>query len=190
MEPLLQQIRQCNACAIKLKHECKPIIQASENSKVLIAGQAPGRIAHETGIAFNDASGQRLRDWLGVSESEFYDSNNFAILPMSFCYPGSGKSGDLAPLKECSLKWREQLMQSLTQVQLTIIIGRYAKQYHLGNNRQSLTEVVSMGFDSELRRFVLPHPSPRNNIWLSKHPWFGLQVLPQLKVQVSKVLSQ
>jgi uracil-DNA glycosylase len=147
-----------------------PVIQFNPNAHILIAGQAPGIKAHQRGVPFNDASGDRLRDWLGLTVDKFYDANNIAILPMRFFYPDKGKSSDLPPGKECALAWRSQLLAALPNVQLTIVVGKYAQAYHLPHTkRQTLTELVKSWREYWPSHLVLPHPSPRNNIWLKKN---------------------
>ena len=186
---LLSEIEQCTHCSHKLPFPAKPIIQFTERSKILIAGHAPGIKAHESGIAFNDASGVRLREWLGVSESEFYDADNFAILPMGFCYPGRGKSGDLPPRPECAEKWRESVLAALNNVQLIIVLGQHAIKYHLPDEKGNLTDTVKNWQTHWPNVLPLPHPSPRNNIWLKRNVWFEQDVLPALKHQIRQVLK-
>jgi uracil-DNA glycosylase len=156
--------------------------------KILIAGQAPGKKVHDTGIPFNDASGDRLREWLGVSKDVFYNPTQFAILPMGFCYPGTGKSGDLAPRPECVTQWRNTILSSLKQVQLTLVMGQYAMAYHLPNEGKNLTEVVHNWEKYWPSVIPLPHPSPRNNVWLKRNPWFQRDLLPRLRTKVADVL--
>ena len=159
------------------------------SARILIAGQAPGRKVHETGVPFDDASGDRLRTWLGVSRETFYDARQIAILPMGFCYPGTGKSGDLPPRPECAPAWREKLLARLKSLELTLVIGQYAQDYHLPDAGESLTEVVRAWRKHWPRVLPLPHPSPRNNIWLKKNPWFEAELLPVLRDRVAKVLA-
>ena len=182
MEKLLVEIRKCTECLPHLKDGVNPVLSASVNSKIVIIGQAPGSIVHRTGIPWDDKSGERLRDWLGVSEEQFYNPDNFAILPMGFCYPGKGKSGDLAPRKECAPLWHQKVLHQIIDPSLIILIGTYAQKYYLGTQvKATLTETVK-DFDSYLPKYLpLPHPSPRNNIWLKKNPWFEKQVIPFLK---------
>jgi uracil-DNA glycosylase len=153
-------------------------------------GQAPGRKVHETGIPFNDPSGDRLRDWLGVDRETFYDDQQVAIVPMGFCYPGTGKSGDFPPRPECADAWRERVLSELNAVELTVVIGRYALDYHLPKTRgQTVTQIVKQWQEYWPNIIPLPHPSPRNNRWLKNNPWFETEVLPALKEQVSVILS-
>ena len=164
-------------------------MQFNPEAKVLIAGQAPGRITLEKGIPFDDPSGNRLRDWLGVSSTSFYDASHFAILPMAFCYPGTGKGGDLAPPSICSETWREDLLRQLPNIKLTLVIGQYALDWHLGSTQQrTLTETVKNWQSYWPEVLPMPHPSPRNNRWLKQNPWFAETVLPALKQRVGEVL--
>lgn len=187
---LVQSISKCEICAPFLEHEPRPVFQISEEACILIAGQAPGRKVHTTGIPFDDASGDRLRDWMGLSRDIFYDANTLAILPMGFCYPGRGNSGDLPPRPECAANWRKQILQSMPNIQLTLVIGSYAINWHLGENKKkNLTETVRAWKNYLPDIIPLPHPSPRNNIWLSKNPWFAQEVLPELRVRISKLIQ-
>lgn len=177
-------------CASQLPSPPKPVFQLHPNAKILIAGQAPGRIAHDTGIPFNDASRQRLGAWLGCGCAEFYDAEKFAILPMGLCYPGSDKTGDLPPRPECATYWRQRLSAYLPNIQLTLLIGQYAQNWHLGNGRHgTLTETVTNWREVWPEQLPLPHPSPRNNRWLKQNPWFEAEVVPLLKGKVSEILS-
>ncbi len=186
---LLESVRDCQLCDKSLPLGPRPVLQADARAKILIAGQAPGRRVHESGIPFDDASGARLRDWLGVSSEVFYDPTRFAILPMGFCYPGSGKSGDLPPRPECAEAWRERLLTGLRQVELTLVIGQYAQRWHLSKTKKNLTETVRAWQDYGPGIIPLPHPSPRNNIWLKKNPWFAESLLPALKTRTQEALN-
>lgn len=190
MEALLAKINRCKICQPHLPLGARPLLQISPNAKILIAGQAPGRKAHESRTAFDDASGDRLRQWLGVSSQVFYDSQQIALLPMGFCYPGSGKHGDLPPRPECEPAWRAQLLSQLPNLSMTLVLGQYAQGYHFSDHHRSLTERVLAWRDQWPTTVALPHPSPRNNIWLRKNPWFAAELLPALKVQVADVLDQ
>ena len=185
---LIDQVRQCTLCAEHLPHGVRPVVQIHPNAKILIAGQAPGRKVHESGIPFDDASGDRLRDWMGIDKETFYNPEKIAILPMGFCYPGTGKSGDLPPRPECAVAWREKLMQQLPQLELILAIGQYAQAYHLAEKKKTLTETVLNWQDYLVADgpaiLPLPHPSPRNNIWLKRNPWFVTDVLPALKKRI------
>ncbi|MBG9998952.1 uracil-DNA glycosylase family protein [Pseudoalteromonas sp. NSLLW24] len=188
---LIDQVSKCVICDPHLPLGARPVIQFNPNARILIAGQAPGIKVHETGVPFNDASGNRLREWLGLTRDEFYDANNIAILPMSFCYPGRGKSGDLPPRKECAPAWREQLLAALPNIELTIVLGKYAQAYHLPETKKMpLTELVKSWREYWPNYLVLPHPSPRNNIWLKKNPWFEQDVLPELGKRIATILNK
>ncbi|MHA7821082.1 MAG: uracil-DNA glycosylase family protein [Erythrobacter sp.] len=185
---LAREIRRCTACP-DLPLGPQPIFQLSPSSRILIAGQAPGKITHEKGVPFDDPSGHRLREWLGVARDDFYDSDLFAVVPMAFCFPGSGKSGDFPPPPECARRWRGRVLESLTNIQLTIVIGRYAAAWHLGLGKEPIAEIVARWRDTLPSIIVLPHPSPRNNRWLRQHPWFEDELLPDLKDRVARIKS-
>jgi uracil-DNA glycosylase len=166
------------------------VLQVAARARVLIAGQAPGRRVHETGVPFQDPSGDRLREWLGVDETIFYNADKIALLPMGFCYPGTGKSGDLPPRPECAPAWRAQLLAALPAIRLTVVIGQYAAAWHLGEkNHATLTETVRAWRDYGPALLPLPHPSPRNNIWLRKNPWFEREVVPELRARIATALQ-
>ncbi len=187
---LLREVRACRACEALLLAGPRPVLQAGPRAKILIAGQAPGRRVHESGVPFLDASGDRLRSWLGVDKATFYDADRFAILPMGFCYPGTGRSGDLPPRPECAALWRARLLAQLRQVELTLVIGRYALAWHLPDEaRGSLTEAVSRWRTHWPGVLPMPHPSPRNQRWLRDNPWFEQEVLPVLKARVQTLLG-
>lgn len=186
---LLEQVRVCTLCRDNLPLGPRPIVQAQASAKILIAGQAPGRRAHETGLPFNDPSGDRLRSWLALSRETFYDPSQIAILPMGFCYPGSGAAGDLPPRPECAPAWRAQLLAQLPQLQLQLLIGRYAIRWHLPTSGATLTETVRHWRHHWPAIVPLPHPSPRNQAWLKRNPWFESELLPRLRAQVNKVLQ-
>jgi uracil-DNA glycosylase len=187
---LLKEVRACTLCTQHLALGPRPILQLHSDATILIAGQAPGRKVHESGVAFQDASGDRLRDWMGIDAATFYDATRIAILPMSFCYPGTGASGDLPPRPECALAWRAKLMTMLVNVKLTLVIGHYAMGWHLRELRkQTLTETVQAWRQFGPGLLPLPHPSPRNNIWLTRNPWFADEVLPYLRRRVRKLIA-
>lgn len=188
LENLINEIHACQRCAWSLVDGVRPVIQVSRQAKILIAGQAPGRKVHLSGIPFDDASGDRLQQWMGVSKQTFYDQTQIAIVPMGFCYPGTGKNGDFPPRKECAPAWRAQLLAQMPNIELIIVIGQYAQAYHF-NNRMSLTERVKHWQQYWPSMIPLPHPSPRNNRWLSKNPWFDRQLVPQLQQRVAQLLS-
>lgn len=189
LENLLADIRGCTLCAQGLPHGARPVLQASGTAKIAVVGQAPGRRVHESGVPFDDPSGDRLRDWMGIDREIFYDASRLAIIPMGFCYPGTGKSGDLPPRPECAKTWREPLLSHLASIELTVVIGQYAIDWHLGDKKsKTLTETVRNWQSYAPDKIVLPHPSPRNNIWLKKNPWFEEALLPPLKKRVQELL--
>ncbi|HMQ48219.1 MAG TPA: uracil-DNA glycosylase family protein [Saprospiraceae bacterium] len=191
METLLKEINQCNNCANYLPHGCRPVVQAANSSKILIIGQAPGRKVFLSGIAWDDASGDQLRDWLGVSREQFYDPSVFALMPMGFCYPGTGKSGDLPPRPECAPLWHDRMMVEMGEIQLTLLIGRYAQQRYLFQAiGSSLTDTVKKWQQFIPEKIPMPHPSPRNRIWLAKNPWFEVEAIPWLKSRIKQLLQQ
>ena len=190
---LLAEVRACTLCAAHLPLGPRPVLQLHPSARILIAGQAPGRKVHESGVPFDDASGDRLRAWLGVSRDTFYDARQIAILPMGFCFPGTGKSGDLPPRPECALAWRAQLLSHLKHLELTVVIGQYALDHHLpgtgGAAGGSVTQTVQGWRNHGPQTMPLPHPSPRNNIWLKRNPWFEVDLLPVLRARVAEVLA-
>lgn len=206
-EPVVEQARKCQLCD-DLPLGPKPILQFSPDAKILIAGQAPGKITHERGRPFDDASGVRLREWLGVDETTFYDEKQFAILPMGFCYPGKGKSGDLPPRPICAQTWQHKLLRQLKDLELVVVIGQYALQWHLGIKKsQAITPIVKKwveyqevdvkmsenidnGIEKAVTYFPLPHPSPRNNIWLKKNSWFEDELVPELQKKTAGILAE
>ncbi|HDY8038923.1 TPA: uracil-DNA glycosylase family protein [Vibrio vulnificus] len=189
LEPLLTQIRACQVCASALPLGANPVVQAHSEAKILIIGQAPGTKVHHTSIPWNDASGNRLRAWLDIEKQTFYDPKQIAIMPMGFCYPGQGQSGDLPPRKECAPLWHEALLKHLPNIELTLLIGQYAQNRYLSNKPKTLTETVQ-NWQAWLPDYLpLPHPSPRNTLWLRKNPWFEEQTVPCLRQQVHQRLS-
>ena len=187
---LLAEVRACTLCEAHLPLGPRPVLQLHPKAKLLIAGQAPGKKVHESGVPFDDASGNRLREWLGVTREVFYDPKQIAILPMGFCFPGSGKSGDLPPRPECAPAWRKQLLRQLRHLELTLVLGQYAQAYHFGDVSLSLTERVKSWRTYWPKMLPLPHPSPRNNIWLRRNPWFEAELLPLLRNRVSELLAR
>jgi uracil-DNA glycosylase family 4 len=189
MNTLLSEIKRCTLCEPHLELGANPVMAAHPNSKIVIIGQAPGTKVHKTGIPWNDPSGDTLRKWLNLDKGAFYNIENIAILPMSFCYPGKGTSGDLPPRKECAIKWHEAVLSKMPNVELILLIGTYAQQYYLGKKAlRNLTETVK-NYEAYLPRFLpLPHPSPRNRFWLKKNPWFESEILPELKRIISQNL--
>lgn len=189
-DQLYAEIKQCRLCAPHLEHGPNPVLQVNPKAKILIAGQAPGRLVHQSGKPFDDKSGERLRNWLGVDEAQFYDPELFAIVPMGFCFPGTGKSGDLPPRRECGQTWHDKLFEQLDAIQLKLVIGAYAMNYHLGDNQEkTLTGTVMRWQDYLPTSLPLPHPSPRNNIWLRKNQWFEKEVVPALRLRVLDILA-
>lgn len=185
----LVQVRRCTLCE-GLPLGPKPVLQAAGTSRILIAGQAPGRRAHESGIPFDDASGNRLREWLGVDRTEFYDPSRFGILPMAFCYPGTGSGGDLPPRPECAPAWRQNLLDRMRNIELTLVIGAFAQRWHLPENgASSIAETVRNWRDYWPRVLPMPHPSPRNVRWLARNPFFEREVIPELRARVRQILD-
>lgn len=190
MNKLLGQIRNCKECEKHLEFGANPIIAASSKSKLIIIGQAPGRIVHNTGIPWNDKSGDNLRNWLGIDKPTFYNADIIALMPMGFCYPGTGKTGDLPPRPECAPLWHDKVLALMPKAKLVLLIGQYAQNYYLGDKAQNtLTETVHHFKTYLPKYFPLPHPSPRNNIWQAKNEWFGREVLPELKKKIQNILS-
>jgi uracil-DNA glycosylase len=191
LDTLLTEIRACRICEASLPLEPKPILRAHANARLLVVGQAPGTLVHGSGIPWSDASGMRLRGWLGLDRDGFYNENNIAIVPMGFCYPGRGVSGDLPPRPECSRTWHHRLLPLLPNIQLVLAIGQYAQVYFLADKRKkTLTETVKAWQEYAPGIFPLPHPSPRNIGWFRHNPWFDDETVPALRKQVAEVLSK
>ncbi|ODU53525.1 MAG: uracil-DNA glycosylase [Lysobacteraceae bacterium SCN 69-48] len=187
---LMARIRACRSCETHLPMGPRPVLQASPTARLLVVSQAPGRKVHETGIPFNDPSGERLRAWLGIDKTIFYDAGKIALVPMGFCFPGTGNGGDLPPRPECAPTWHRPLLAHLPQVRLTLAIGQYAQAGLLtGQCGRTLTDTM-LAWRTHLERGVLPlpHPSPRNRLWLARNPWFGSEVLPELRQRVAAAL--
>ncbi len=190
MIELIQEIKACTICKEQLPFGCRPVLAASETSKVLIIGQAPGRVVHNTGIPWDDKSGENLRNWLQMDNDTFYDESKVAIVPMGFCYPGTGKSGDLPPRKECAPQWHDALLEKMPSLELVLLIGQYAQKYYLKKTaKKNLTTTVQHYHEYLPLYFPLPHPSPRNNIWQKKNPWFKEEVLPALRKRIQATLK-
>ncbi len=186
---LLDRANACRVCA-DLPHGPRPVVRAHAASRILIVGQAPGRRVHESGIPWNDPSGDRLRDWLGVDSQTFYDARNFALVPMGFCYPGTGSGGDLPPRPECAPLWHKEILELMPQIQTTLLLSRYALDYYLGDLSQKTVTATVENWKHHRPRFVpLPHPSPRNHRWLIRNLWFERDVVPYLRRRVRKILS-
>jgi len=187
---LLKDVRACQICQ-GLPLGPKPLLQAGANAKILIAGQAPGSKTHEKGRPFDDLSGKRLRQWLGVTDDQFYDPDIFAIIPMGLCFPGTGKGGDLPPRPECAPRWRQPLLSSLPNLQLTLVLGQYALDWHLGDAKsKTLTDTVKRWQEFWPHQLPLPHPSPRNIRWFKSNPWFEEEVVPMLQKRVQELVFQ
>ena len=187
LDRLVAEISACRNC--ELPHEPRPVVWVHPDAKILIAGQAPGRRVHESGIPWNDPSGDRLRDWLQLDRETFYDRRNIAVAAMGFCYPGTVNGADLPPRKECAPKWRLRLLPLLTNVRLTLLVGGYAHRYHLGAGvKPTLGETVRAWRTYPHDVMPLPHPSWRNSAWLKRNPWFEDELLPDLRQRVSSLL--
>ena len=185
LEALLAAVRGCRACEAHLPLGPRPILQASETARILVVGQAPGARVHETGIPWNDPSGERLRAWMGVEKSAFYDESRIAIIPMGYCYPGRGRDGDMPPRRECATLWLDQLLARLPGIELTLLVGQYAQRHFLGRRRKNSLAATVQAWREYAPEFLpLPHPSPRNQPWLKKHPWFESELLPMLRTRI------
>lgn len=189
-DPLLGAVHACRRCAGQFAHTPRPVLQFDPRARLLIVGQAPGRRVHDTGIPFNDPSGERLREWLGIDRSVFYDASRVALLPMAFCWPGSANGADLPPPPVCAASWRSQLLAQLPRIELTVLLGRYALGWHLGVARSTaVAEVVAAWRDHAPALFVLPHPSPRNRHWIASRPWIETELVPALRHRVQALLA-
>jgi uracil-DNA glycosylase len=187
---LTEDIRACEICTSHLPLGPRPVFQAHPAARILIVGQAPGTAVHKSGIPFDDPSGDRLRTWLGVDKATFYDERKLAIVPMGFCYPGKGKGGDLPPRPECAEQWRDRLLAELANIELTVVIGRYALDWHMHPDKKStLTEIVQAWEHWWPDILPLPHPSPRNRIWLKNNPWLEADIVPRLQQRVRTILA-
>ncbi len=187
--PIIQSLTKCQLCQKQLPLNPKPIFQLHTDAHILIIGQAPGIKAHENQIAFKDKSGERLRQWLGVTEEQFYDEHKIAMMPMSFCYPGKGPTGDLPPIKKCAPQWHQDILNTLPAIELTLLIGSYAQNYYLPEARSLTLTARVKNWKSYWPDYLpLPHPSPRNNIWLSKNRWFENEVVQELQQRVNQFL--
>jgi len=185
MAALLAEVRRCHHCEKSLPLGPNPVVRASVTARLMIIGQAPGTRVHATGIPWNDPSGDRLRQWLRMARQDFYDESQIAIMPMAFCYPGRGKSGDLPPPSDCAALWHDRLLQQMPQLELVLLVGSYAQAHYLGRSRETLAQRVQRWDSFGPLYFPLPHPSPRNTLWLRRNPWFEADVVPALRARVS-----
>ncbi|WP_417357767.1 uracil-DNA glycosylase family protein [Flavobacterium sp.] len=191
MNELLSQIQHCTQCKEHLPFPPKPIVQAHADSKIIIIGQAPGLKVQNSGIPWDDQSGNELRRWLNVTKEQFYNPGLFALIPMGFCYPGKGKSGDLPPRPECAPLWHKKLLEAIKNPKLILLIGQYAQKYYLGNKiKPTLTDTVKAYSEFLPQHLPLVHPSPRNKIWQKKNPWFEQEIVPQLQAITGKVIQR
>lgn len=188
LEQLLCDIRACQHCRGKIP-EPRPVLRAEHSARVLLVGQAPGTRVHASGVPWDDASGKRLRHWMGIDSARFYDASQIAIVPMGLCYPGKGKSGDLPPRPECAPKWHGPLLELLPNIECTLLIGSYAQQHYLQDDYKTLTERVRQWREFAPACFVMPHPSPRNTLWLKRNPWFEDEVVPALRSRLRSLLD-
>ena len=191
LDALLREIRACRLCEAHLPLGPRPVVQAAPGARLLVVGQAPGARVHASGIPWDDASGKRLRDWLGLDADIFYDASRVAIVPMGFCYPGKAGSGDAPPRAECRAVWHPRLLPLLPRVELTLLVGQYAQAHVLGPARRaSLTDTMRAWRDYLPTHLPLPHPSPRNVAWFKANPWFEGEVLPALRERVAGLLRR
>ncbi|MFQ5642669.1 MAG: uracil-DNA glycosylase family protein [Thiogranum sp.] len=190
LQRLLEEVRACRVCESVLPFAPRPVLRARASARLLVVGQAPGTRVHETGIPWNDPSGDRLRNWLQVDREFFYDESRVAIIPMGFCYPGKGRSGDLPPRPECARQWRESLLACLPDIELTLLIGQYAQQYHIPEAGKSVTETVQRWREFAPACIPTPHPSPRNLRWLERNPWFEQDLVPELRRRIRKIFPE
>ncbi len=187
---ILERARVCNVCAGKLPHKPRPVFSWHSDARIVVIGQAPGRRVHESGVPWQDASGRLLREWMDVSEETFYDAKQISLLPMGFCFPGAGQSGDLPPRPECAPLWHEAMFQELNTPAFILLVGRFAQSYYLHENGyKTLTENVRRYHEFLPQFLPLPHPSPRNRHWLSSNPWFEETILPELRRYVRGALA-
>jgi uracil-DNA glycosylase len=190
LQSLLQEVRACRLCAAHLPLGPRPVLQADDRARILVVGQAPGVKVHNTGIPFNDASGIRLRAWMGIDAETFYDARRIALVPMAFCYPGRSRSGDMAPRPECAATWRARILAGMPHIELTLALGQYAQAWHLGSARKATLAETVMDWRRYWPRMVpLPHPSPRNNRWLQRNAWMERELLPLLQERIRQILE-
>lgn len=190
MDNLVEKIRKCEICKDHLPLGPRPVVQLSSKAKIVIIGQAPGRRVHETGIPWNDASGKKLREWMNVDDAVFYNPDIISIMPMGFCYPGKATSGDMPPRPECAPLWHPQILKHFTSSPLLLLIGQYAQRYYLKKNcKASLTETVRSYQEYLPQYFPLPHPSPRNQNWVTINPWFMKMTIPALRRNIKMAME-
>jgi uracil-DNA glycosylase len=191
LESLLPAVRACRVCDAHLPLGPRPVLQAAATARILIVGQAPGVQVHRTGIPWNDPSGQRLREWMGVSADDFYDESRIAIIPMGYCYPGRGNGGDLPPRPECAQSWLQQLLAKLPMIKLTLLIGQHAQRHFLGERRKSSLAETTKSWAQYCPPYIpLPHPSPRNTPWLQRNLGFEQHLLPELRRRIESLLAR
>jgi uracil-DNA glycosylase len=192
LDAVLSDIRTCRACAGELPHEPRPVVRVRRETRILICGQAPGRRVHESGLPFDDPSGDRLRGWMGIDRATFYDHPAIGVAAMAFCYPGTDpRGGDYPPPPRCANLWRRRLLAELPDIELTLLIGSYAQRWALGRGvRGSMTETVRAWRDYQPATLPMPHPSWRNTTWLTRNPWFEAEVAPYLRERVGLILAR
>lgn len=190
LDQKLAEARACRLCAPYLPFEPRPILRLDARLRVLLTGQAPGTRVHASGLPWNDPSGDRLRDWMGLDREQFYDPSRYGVMAMGLCYPGKGRSGDLPPRSECAPLWHPRLRPLLPALRLTLLIGRYAHLHYLDARRESLEQTVQRWRDHLPQGyFPLPHPSPRNTLWLKRRPWFEAEIVPALRLALAQALA-
>jgi uracil-DNA glycosylase len=191
LDSLLTEVRKCRLCAEHLPFTPRPVLRAAAGARLMIVGQAPGMKVQETGVPWNDLSGDRLRKWLSLSREEFYDESKIAIIPTGFCYPGKGPGGDLPPRPECAPLWHPRLRAALPGIRLTLLIGTYAQDYYLGSRAKKSLGFTVAAWKEYLPEFIpLPHPSPRNIRWFKMNPWFDEEVVPAMRLRVKELLAE
>ena len=191
LEMLLAAVRACRACEAHLPLGPRPVLRAGETARILVVGQAPGLRVHTTGVAWSDPSGERLRAWMGVANEVFYDEARIAIIPMGYCYPGRGNGGDRPPRRECAALWLDHLLAKLPRIELTLLIGQYAQHHFLGDRRKrSVAETANAWREYAPRYIPLQHPSPRNQPWFKRHPWFAQQLVPALQMRIGALVTR
>lgn len=189
LDILRNEIAGCRVCSAWLPSGSRPVVQIAANAKIAIVSQAPGRLVHESGVPWNDASGNRLRDWTAITSDIFYDPDLIALVPMGLCYPGKGKGADLPPRRECAPLWQGRIMASLTQIRLTLLVGQYSQNYYLPHARRLSVTARVKAFDRVAPNVIcLPHPSWRSTGWMQRNPWFTAEILPRLRQRIREAL--